>query len=154
YSPRRVERNPGLGPIAVLASDFDFDLPKSAIALRPASPRDSARLLVVKPGEKEPLSQRVVHMLPELLLPGDVMVFNDTKVLPAELTGWRTARNQDAEPVRVSLTLIERLTDGRWRALIRPGKRLRDGDRIVLESEFSRSVLILSEKRDNGEAIV
>ena len=68
-------------------SDFDFDLPNDRIALRPVSPRDSARLLVVRPGEG--LENRVVRDLPDLLRPGDALVFNDTRVIPARLSGVR-----------------------------------------------------------------
>ena len=66
---------------------FDFDLPEERIALRPAEPRDAARLLVVRPGEG--LADKVVRDLPSLLEPGDVLVFNDTKVIPAQLRGIR-----------------------------------------------------------------
>ena len=68
-------------------ADFDFHLPEDRIALRPASPRDSARLLVVRPGEA--LADRHVRDLPDLLQPGDALVFNDTKVIPARLLGTR-----------------------------------------------------------------
>ena len=71
-------------------ADFDFDLPEARIALRPASPRDSARLLVV--GEGGALADRQVHDLPELLRPGDALVFNDTRVMPARLRGLRAPR--------------------------------------------------------------
>lgn len=82
------------------------------------------------------------------------MVFNNTKVLPAELSGWRPARHQESEPVRVFLTLIERLSGQSWKALARPARRLRDGDGIVFQRNHSRPALILREKRDNGEVVV
>ena len=106
-------------------SDFDFDLPEDRIALRPASPRDSARLLVVRPGG--PLEDMRVDDLPGVLEPGDVLVFNDTRVIPARLSGERL-REEGA--VRVEATLHKRLSPSRWTAFMRPGKRLRPGDRV------------------------
>ena len=117
----------------MLLTDFDFELPKTAIALRPASPRDAARLLCVEPGAPIPLSEARVRDLPAYLRPGDVMVFNNTKVLPAVLVGRRPPRGDDAPAVEISLTLLERLMDGSWSALARPARRLRSGDVIVLE---------------------
>lgn len=105
--------------------DFDFDLPEERIALRPAVPRDAARLLVVRPGGR--LEDRIVRDLKDLLRPGDVLVFNDTKVILASLQGVRT-RGDSA--VDVSATLLERLDDSSWWALAKPGRRLRAGDRI------------------------
>jgi S-adenosylmethionine:tRNA ribosyltransferase-isomerase len=107
---------------------FDFVLPEDLIALRPASPRDAARLLVVEPGESPPFADRAMVDLPDLLRPGDALVFNDTKVIPAELRGTRTRGDAAA---RISITLTERLDDHRWRAFAKPAKRLRSGDRIV-----------------------
>jgi S-adenosylmethionine:tRNA ribosyltransferase-isomerase len=107
-------------------ADFDFVLPDDRIALRPAEPRDAARLLVVGPGV--PLADRVVADLPDLLRAGDVLVVNDTRVLPARLTG---ARERDGQSVQVEATLHRRLAPDRWSAFARPGKRLRPGDRIA-----------------------
>lgn len=107
---------------------FDFDLPEELIALRPVSPRDAARLLVVDPTSASPLAEGTMLDLPGLLAPGDALVFNDTKVIPAELKGIRT--REDAE-AHVSVTLIERLDDHRWQALVRPAKRLKAADRIT-----------------------
>ena len=107
----------------MLLTDFDFELPKTAIALRPASPRDAARLLCVEPGAPIPLSEARVRDLPAYLRPGDVMVFNNTKVLPAVLVGRRPSRGDDAPAVEISLTLLERLMDGSWSALARPARR-------------------------------
>ncbi len=104
---------------------FDFDLPEECIALRPARPRDAARLLVVKPGEG--LEDRIVRDLPDLLRPGDLLIVNDTKVIAAELHGERVRADSTA---RVSATLIERLDPSRWLALAKPGKRLAAGDRL------------------------
>jgi S-adenosylmethionine:tRNA ribosyltransferase-isomerase len=106
---------------------FDFHLPEELIALRPAVPRDAARLLMVDPASDEPLSDWRILDLPELLSPGDALVFNDTKVIPAELHGVRT---RDGVAAHVSVTLIERVDAHRWKALARPAKRLIPGDRI------------------------
>ncbi|HBH42288.1 MAG TPA: tRNA preQ1(34) S-adenosylmethionine ribosyltransferase-isomerase QueA, partial [Rhizobiales bacterium] len=76
--------------------DFDFHLPEDLIALRPAVPRDAARLLVVEPGAPHPFGDRMISELPALLSPGDALVFNDTKVNPAELKGVRTREDTSA----------------------------------------------------------
>ena len=107
--------------------DFDYHLPEELIALRPAIPRDAARLLVVEPGAEAPFADRTILDLPGLLQPGDALVFNDTKVIPAELRGLR---ERDGATAQISVTLIERLDDHRWQALARPAKRLKPGDRI------------------------
>jgi S-adenosylmethionine:tRNA ribosyltransferase-isomerase len=106
-------------------SDFDFELPEDRIALRPASPRDSARLLVVRAGGA--LEDRTVAELPDLLNPGDALVFNDTRVIPARLFGERA---RDGTTVKVEATLHKRLGPSRWSAFMRPGKRLKPGDRV------------------------
>jgi S-adenosylmethionine:tRNA ribosyltransferase-isomerase len=102
---------------------FDFDLPAERIALRPAVPRDAARLLVVRPDGA--LEDRGVRDLPDLLNPGDAVVVNDTRVIPARLTGRRIGR--DTEP-KIEATLTERLDGSRWRAFVRPAKKLAAGD--------------------------
>jgi S-adenosylmethionine:tRNA ribosyltransferase-isomerase len=112
----------------VRVDDFDYHLPEELIALRPAVPRDAARLLVVDPGATPPFADRTMLDLPGLLQPGDALVFNDTKVIPAELRGVRT---RDGGTAQVSVTLIERLGAERWLALARPAKRLKAGDRIA-----------------------
>ena len=109
----------------MLLSDFDFHLPQERIALRPASPRDAARLLVVRLRE---LEERTVHDLPDLLRPGDVLVLNDTKVIRARLKGVR--RRDGAEAVEVEATLHRRVSPERWLAFMKPGRRLRPGDRV------------------------
>lgn len=108
--------------------DFDYPLPEELIALRPVSPRDAARLLVVDPGASPPFADRMILDLPELLHPGDALVFNDTKVIPAELKG---SRERDGARAQISVTLIERLDANHWTALARPAKRLKVGDRIL-----------------------
>jgi S-adenosylmethionine:tRNA ribosyltransferase-isomerase len=105
---------------------FDFALPEDRIALRPASPRDSARLLVVRPQEAAALADRAVRDLPDLLRAGDALVVNDTKVIPASLHGRRIGRG-DHEPA-IAASLIKRLDGSRWSALAKPGKRLAVGD--------------------------
>jgi S-adenosylmethionine:tRNA ribosyltransferase-isomerase len=106
-------------------SDFDFDLPEALIALRPAEPRESARLLVVRRGSAP--EDRRVGELKDLLGPGDVLVFNDTRVIPARLNG---VRRREGSVVAVEATLHKRLAPHRWAAFMRPGKRLKPGDRI------------------------
>lgn len=109
---------------------FDFDLPPERIALRPVSPRDAARLLVVRPGPG--LDDRLVRDLPSFLRAGDQLVVNDTKVIAAQLTGRRLGRG--VEP-RIEATLIKRIDGSRWQALAKPAKRLSTGDIVRFGSE-------------------
>jgi S-adenosylmethionine:tRNA ribosyltransferase-isomerase len=109
---------------------FDFDLPPESIALRPASPRDSARMLVVQ-GDGV-LRDRTITELPQWLEPGDQLVVNDTKVIAAQLSGRRIGR--ETEP-RIEATLIKRLDGSRWQALVRPAKKLAPGDRVRFGNE-------------------
>ena len=135
---------------------FDFPLPESRIALRPAVPRDASRLLVVDPDATPPISDSMIAELPALLAPGDALVFNDTKVIPAELDG---VRMRDGVEARVSVTLIERLAPHRWRALARPAKRLKHGDRIAF-GEGDRACLLgtlaatVEERGPEGEVML
>src|SRR5262245_50008012 len=108
--------------------DFVYHLPEELIALRPTSPRDAARLLLVQPNGKQIFADRTVMDLPELLSPGDALVFNDTKVIPAELKGTRV---RDGTTAAISVTLTGRLDASRWAALARSAKRLKPGDRVV-----------------------
>ena len=108
---------------------FDFELPRELIAARPANPRDSARLLHIA----DTCSDRQVSELPELLKRGDLLVLNDTRVIPARLFGRRGLAN-------VEVTLIERLGPGRYDALARPAKRLRPGDLIRFADDFAATV--------------
>src|SRR5205085_10683444 len=109
---------------------FDFELPQASIALRPASPRDSARMLVVQAGGE--LRDRLITDLPQWLEPGDQLVVNDTWVIPAQLSGRRIGR--DTEP-KIEATLIKRLDGSRWQALVKPAKKRLPGDRIRFGNE-------------------
>ncbi len=133
-------------------SDFDFPLPEDRIALRPLAPRDAARLLVVRPGRG--LEDRVVRDLPDLLLPGDALVFNDTRVIPARLTGVRV---RGGSTVAVEATLHKRLGEQRWSAFMKPGKRLAEGDRVMFGArndtacELNRLDATVEAKGEGGE---
>jgi S-adenosylmethionine:tRNA ribosyltransferase-isomerase len=133
---------------------FDFDLPDERIALRPASPRDSAKLLVV-PSQGE-LEDRIVRDLPSLLEEGDVLVFNDTKVIPAQLTGIRRRGDTSAQ---VDATLHMRVAPERWLAFVRPGKRVAAGDRIHFGHDQNSCFLgqldaTVIEKHEGGEVLL
>ncbi|PZQ55021.1 MAG: tRNA preQ1(34) S-adenosylmethionine ribosyltransferase-isomerase QueA [Novosphingobium pentaromativorans] len=115
---------------------FDFDLPPENIALRPARPRDSARMLVVHGRDEGPMAERAVRDLPGELHAGDVLVFNDTRVIPAQLEGRRGE-------AKIGATLHKRMDLRRWQAFVRNAKRLKAGDRI----EFPAEVTALAEER-------
>src|SRR5229473_3377768 len=112
---------------------FDFELPPDRIALRPVSPRDAARLLVVRPGSTPELDDRSVRDLPDLLRAGDALVVNDTKVIAARLRGRRIGRGA-MEPA-IEATLHQRLDGSRWRAFVKPAKRLSLGDVVRFGDE-------------------
>nr|MEA2799641.1 S-adenosylmethionine:tRNA ribosyltransferase-isomerase [Phenylobacterium sp.] len=118
-------------------ADFDFDLPEDRIALRPAIPRDAARLLVVAPDA--PLRDLTVRDLPGELRAGDVLVLNDTRVIPARLKG---VRHRGESRVAVEATLHRRLAPSRWTAFMRPGKRLAEGDRVVFGEAADRACFL------------
>lgn len=133
---------------------FDFDLPEASIALRPAQPRDAGRLLVVRPGE--PLEDRAVRDLPGLLRAGDVLVFNDTRVIPARLHGLRSRPGSPG--LRMEAMLHLREAPDRWRAFARPGKRLAVGDRLRFGGqgasgacELEHLDATIAEKGEGGE---
>jgi len=109
---------------------FDFELPAERIALRPVSPRDSARMLVVQPDGV--LRDRVVADLPDWLEPGDQLVVNDTRVISAQLSGRRIGR--ETEP-KIEATLIKRLDGSRWQALVKPARKLAAGDTVRFGNE-------------------
>src|SRR5215203_5836264 len=116
---------------------FDFDLPEDRIALRPASPREAARLMVVRPGGEPLLEDRLVRDLPRLLRPGDALVLNDTKVIPARLFGIRVREDASA---RIEIMLHKREGADRWLAFARPAKKLAIGDRIRFGDPSESSV--------------
>jgi S-adenosylmethionine:tRNA ribosyltransferase-isomerase len=117
---------------------FDFDLPKQYIADRPASPRDSARLLDLT---GEAFVDRVVRDLPDCLQPGDLLIGNNTKVIPARLDGFRDA-------VRIEVTLHMRTGDDEWLAFAKPGKRLKVGQIVRFGDSFEAE---MTEKRESGD---
>jgi S-adenosylmethionine:tRNA ribosyltransferase-isomerase len=120
--------------------DFAFELPPKRIAYQPVQPRDSARLLHVRPNR---FGDYHVYDLPDLLRPDDLLVLNDTKVIPARLYGLRGA-------IKVEVLLHKKEANG-WLALARPGKRLHVGDEIIFAPDFSATV---QEKRKDGEILL
>ncbi len=128
---------------------FDFNLPDDHIALRPATPRDHARMLCVYPGAQQELLDKNIRDLPRLLRPGDCLVFNDTRVIPAALSGTRRRGEAVAS---IACNLHKRLDESRWRAFAKPAKRLDISDRI----DFGGGKIIpllatVVEKFDGGE---
>lgn len=119
--------------------DFDFSLPRALIADRPAEPRDASRLLIVP--ARGDLADRRMRELPALLRAGDLLVFNDTKVIPARLVGRRGA-------ARVEITLYRELSGAAWRAFAKGARRLRPGDTIVFADNFAAEV---AEKHPEGD---
>lgn len=119
-------------------SDFDFDLPEELIALRPAVPRPSSRLLVA---DKNGLSDRVFSDLVEILRPGDRLVLNNTKVIPARLTGQRHRISDQGETrARIEVTLLSLNADGNWLAMAKPAKRVKPGEVITFGETLSAQV--------------
>ncbi len=125
---------------------FDFELPETSIALRPAEPRDAGRMLVVRPGA--PLVDRTVRDLPDALRAGDALVFNDTRVIPARLNGVRTRPGAPGQRTEVMLHLRE--APDRWRAFARPAKRLTAGDAL----RFGDLTATVLEKGEAGEIVL
>jgi len=125
---------------AMKTADFDFDLPPDCVAARPVSPRDAARLLAIDGG----LRDLGVCDLPALLNPGDVLVYNDTRVLPARLRGRRGE-------AQIEATLHKQEAVDAWRAFARPAKRLRPGDVVAFASDLSAEVV---EKGEGGEVLL
>src|SRR6201995_4528549 len=129
---------------------FDFELPQASIALRPARPRDSAKMLVVRGGE---LHDRIVSDLPDWLKAGDQLVVNDTKVISAQLPGRPLGR---ATEPKIEATLIKRLDGSRWQALVRPAKKLAVGDGLRFGNEGRVCLLgnldaVVEAKGEEGE---
>lgn len=123
---------------------FDFELPEKCIALRPVEPRDSAKLLCVDAAAE--LNDRTIADFPDLLRPGDALVFNDTRVIPAQLHGVRL--RDGAEPAKISATLHMRMAPDRWKAFARGAKKLREGDRLDFGNTLSA---LVTEKDEDGE---
>src|SRR3981081_4888197 len=138
----------GNDSLAMRTDLFAFELPAGSIALRPASPRDSARMLIVQPDGD--LRDHRVADLPLLLEPGDQLVVNDTKVISAQLKGRRIGR--DTEP-KIEATLIKRVDGSRWQALVRPAKKLSAGDVVRFGHDGKGCLLgnLDAEGGDKGE---
>ena len=139
----------------MLVDDFDFELPPGNIALRPASPRDSSRLLVVRPDQDPLLTDDKVLSLPDLLEPGDVLVFNDTKVIPAQLLGFRT---RDGVTAKVGVTLHQKTAANEWRAFVKPARKLKIGDivRFAFDEEHAETATLEAktiEKSEDGDIL-
>ncbi|MEO1219919.1 MAG: tRNA preQ1(34) S-adenosylmethionine ribosyltransferase-isomerase QueA [Pseudomonadota bacterium] len=122
---------------------FDFELPQDRIALRPARPRDAARMLVIG-GHDSAFRDAGVLDLPSLLEPGDVLVFNDTRVLPAQLEGRKVGGE-----ARIGATLHKRLDLRRWQAFVRNAKRVKEGDQLI----FGGGVTAIAENRHKDGSI-
>lgn len=137
---------------------FDFELPEQNIALRPQEPRDHARLLYVQPDQDDAriLQDLRVDGLVDLLQPGDALVFNDTKVIPAQLEG---VRERDGNVAQVSATLHMRVAPDRWKAFLRPAKRVKQGERICFGHKgdacnHGTLEAVVAEKSESGEALL
>ncbi len=129
---------------------FDFELPNDAIALRPASPRDHARLLQV--ADNGNVSDHNVYNLPELLEAGDILVLNNTRVLPAALIGTRPARaHGGGSDVKIDVNLHKQISGRQWKAFIRPAKRLKAGDDVHFSPSLKANVLA---DPDHGECVL
>ncbi len=127
-------------------SDFDFDLPEQLIATRPAVPRSSARMLVAK---GRAITDAVACDLPTFLDPGDRLILNDTKVLPARLSGLRRRSGPEGESeARIEATLLQPNPDGTWQALLKPLKRVKDGETLIFGDKLTARVI----GRDAGQA--
>ena len=124
-------------------SDFDFDLPEGLIATRPARPRTAARLLVA---QGDAMTDATVADLPRFLRAGDLLVLNDTRVIPARLTGTRTRETPQGEvTAKVEITLLEPTAEGNWRALAKPLRKLRAGETVRFGDTLSAVVDAMSD---------
>lgn len=128
---------------------FDFDLPETSIALRPAKPRDAAQMLLVE--RDGTLTDKAVLDLPDLLEPGDALVFNNTKVIPAQLQGMRTRGSVDAQ---IGATLHMRVALNQWRAFLKPAKKVKEGEKIVFSSGETTLTATLEEKYPSGDVLL
>lgn len=124
-------------------SDFDFDLPETLIATRPVKPRPSAKMLVAQGGRTEDLH---VYDLPDLLRAGDRLILNNTKVIPARLFGRRLRETEQGQvEAKVEITLLEPTSQGGWRALAKPLRKLKAGEEIVFSDDLSARVHALGQ---------
>ena len=129
-------------------SDFDFDLPETLIATRPAKPRSSARLLVAR---GDAITDAIVRDLGDYLRPGDRLVLNDTKVIPARLTGTRARSSAQGDTeARIEVTLLEPHADGSWSALLKPLKKIREGEVI----RFTDRLSAVLEGKTEGQGVL
>ncbi|WP_101068130.1 tRNA preQ1(34) S-adenosylmethionine ribosyltransferase-isomerase QueA [Roseovarius salinarum] len=129
-------------------SDFDFDLPEDRIATRPVRPRSAARLLVA---EGDTITDAHVGDLVDWLRPGDRLVLNDTRVIPARLDGTRTRVGAQGESrARIEVTLLEPTAEGDWRALVKPLKKLRDGEVVRFAAGLEAELL----RREDGQGVL
>ncbi len=137
---------PGRG---LTLADFDFDLPEALIATRPARPRSAARLLVA---EGAATRDAHVHDLPRFLRPGDRLVLNDTRVIPARLSGLRHRAGPETGETasRIEVTLLEPRPEGLWSALVKPLRKIRDGETIVFSPDLSGTL----ERREEGQGLI
>jgi S-adenosylmethionine:tRNA ribosyltransferase-isomerase len=131
----------------MLLSDFDFELDDELIALRPAAKRDFSRLLYVNPNQNE-IKDYIFHDLPSLLKAGDVLVFNNSKTIRAQLDGVRPARDEISRDVAINVNLHKNTAPDIWRAFCKPAKRLHQDDNIIFSPELYATVL---EKDDGGD---
>ena len=129
-------------------SDFDYHLPKELIAQTPIEPRDRSRLMVVSRRDGS-IQHRHFYDLPEYLRPGDVMVFNDSRVFPARLYGTRVGTGG-----RIELLLLHRTSPGTWRALVKPGRRMRQGDAFDVDGSEGKVRGEVVEVEDDGTRTV
>jgi len=121
--------------------DFDFDLPDALIATRPARPRSSARLLLA---EGDRIADKHVYDLPDILQPGDRLILNDTRVIPARLAGTRRRQSAQGEvTAKIEVTLLEPQADGTWTALAKPLRKLALGETVVFSDDLSAEVAAL-----------
>ena len=133
----------------MLLSDFDFELPEELIAIRPASPRSSARLLMAR-GDK--IDDRLVSDLPKFLKPGDRLVLNDTKVLPVRMSGVRN-RSFDGNKIasaNIEVTLLTKKKQRTWSALIKPLRRIKLGEKIIFDKSFHAKLI----DKTDGQAVL
>lgn len=129
-------------------TDFDFDLPEKLIATRPANPRSSAKLLVA---QGDAITDSVVTELVSWLRPGDRLVLNDTRVIPARISGFRMRKGPEAETrAKIEVTLLEPHSDGKWSALVKPLKKVHEGEVIVFSEKLQAQLV---DKQD-GQALL